>query len=111
MDIKAPTISRADLISSSENFVFVGFIDNWSVTLDGTERIISAEARDYTSIFLDTTFDNASLPDDQNKRTRKIQLNRQISTIIGDLVSNVQGAENIQVEDRTGQAIKTLKER
>ena len=84
-----------------DNVIFAGYADQLSMTLDSTTREVTINARDYTSIFLDTKFDNANLEDAKGKRTRKISLARPLIAILKDLVSNVPGTKGISIVDRT----------
>ena len=76
--------------------------------MDAGERLITMEGRDYTALLIDSTFDNANLEDEAGKRTRKINLNRPIKSIIQDLLSNVPAAANIPIEDQEWPGVKEL---
>lgn len=98
-----------DVQTKQDDIMFIGYADSYNMTMDGTERMVNFEGRDYTSFFIDTNFDDANLEDDSGKRKRKIDLNRPVIDIIKDLISNTPGAESIPIVDQTnGQAIKNF---
>ena len=102
-------LSSEDLQARESDVVFVGFLDSLQTNLDTHERTVSVECRDYTSLFIDATFDNANLPDAEGKRRKKITLNRPLADIFADLIKNVPGAGKIEVEDRTDGQISNFR--
>ena len=100
--------TQKDLKDNQDKILIVGFADNHTIRLENSERTVSFDGRDYTSLFIDTTFDNANLQDEEGKRTRKINLNRPVKSIIEDLISNTPGAESIEVDDRSGKGIQNF---
>ena len=97
--------SNFDLNQVREKAIILGFVDTQSIELDASGRTISFEGRDYTSIFIETKFDNANLADAEGKRRRKIALSRPLKAIIEDLMKNVPGSGGITIEDRTNGAV------
>lgn len=94
-----------------EDVVFIGYADTYNVVFDSSERMIRIEGRDFTSLLIDATFDNANLPDPASggSRLRKINLNRSIVAIIKDILSNVPAATGLKVRDETeGKALKNF---
>ena len=97
--------SLKDKPLSVEDIVFTGFADTSQVMFDESERVVTLNGRDYTSVFIDTVFDNASLEDAAGKRTRVIDLNRPVVDIIKDLISNVPAAgDGIRIRNEIGEA-------
>ena len=88
--------------------IMAGFADAHNISLDASARTVQFDGRDYTSLFIDTRFDNANLNDDEGRRLRKIKLARPLVSILEDLKSNVAGAEKIQIEDRTQGAVQNF---
>lgn len=91
-----------DITSNIDKVVFTGFADKHSIQLNESERTVSLEGRDNTSLLIDSTFDNANLEDEEGKRVRAIRLDRPVKAIIQDLLSNVPAAKNIEIDDRSG---------
>ena len=104
---KLDNITDFKLKQVRDNSIFVGNVDQYSVKLDSAVREVHIEGRDFTSIFLETKFDNANLEDEASKRTRKIDLNRSLVKILEDLKSNVPGAESIAIEPAEGITLPT----
>ena len=104
---KLDNITDFKLKQVRDNSIFVGNVDQYSVKLDSAVREVHIEGRDFTSIFLETKFDNANLEDEESKRTRKIDLNRSLVKILEDLKSNVPGAESIAIEPAEGITLPT----
>ena len=103
MDLKQlRDFTLQDVKANLDKAIFTGFADTHSIKLDQSERLVTMEGRDYTALLIDSTFDNANLEDEAGKRTRKIDLNKPVKSIIQDLLSNVPAAKNIQIEDRSG---------
>ena len=99
MDIKSLSgFTDKDFYS---NLLFRGFADSHNVTLESQQRIVTFEGRDYTALFIDAPFDNASLPDDTGERKTTISLNRPVKTIVQDLISNLPAVKNIKIRDET----------
>ena len=97
--------SNYDLNLAREKAIILGFADVSSIELDASGRTITMEGRDFSSIFIETKFDNANLADAEGKRRRKIALNRSLMAIIEDLMKNVPGSGGITIEDRTNGAV------
>ena len=93
---------------AQEKTIFAGFADSHNIKLDSVSRLINLSGRDFTSMFIDTKFDNANLSDAEGKRLRKIRLNRPLVAILEDLKSNVPGAGAIMIEDRTEGAVQNF---
>ena len=88
--------------------MIIGFVDTHSIALDSSGRIVSFSGRDYTSIFIETKFDNADISDQESKKRRKISLNRPLTDILQDLLKNVPGSGDIQIEDRTSGSVQNF---
>ena len=101
-------ISAKDLKDNADKIIITGFADNHTIRLEQTERTVSFDGRDYTALFIDSTWDNANLEDDKGKRTRQINKQRPVKDIIEDLISNLPAAAGIEVLDMSGQAVKNL---
>lgn len=101
-DLKTLTSISEESLSDDEDILFIGFADQHSIVLDSADRTVTLECRDYTSLFIDTRYDDANLPDATGKRTLKISKNQSIVKILEDIISNVPGAGAIKVDDRTG---------
>ena len=82
---------------NSDSVIFVGFADRHTIRLDESERIVSFEGRDYTSIFIDTPY-----------LGKGVNLKRPVKEVIEDLIKQVPGEHNIEVLDRSGMAIKSV---
>ena len=100
--------SNFNLDQVRRNAVVLGFVDQYGIELDASTRQVNMEGRDYTSIFLETKFDNANLENEQGKRNRKISLSRSLRDIIKDLMKNVPGSGGITIEDRTTRGITNV---
>ena len=99
---KLGNLSDFKLKQAKDKALFIGFVDEYSVRLEQSTREIVLNGRDYTTLFLETKFDNANLDDVTGKRRRKIDLRRSLVDIITDLKSNVPGAENISIVPAEG---------
>ena len=101
--------SASDLSDNEDKIILTGFADTHTIRLSESERTVSFDGRDYTALFIDSRFDDANLEDDKGKRTRKINLNRPVKSIIEDLKSNLPAAEKIEIDDRTeGKAVQNF---
>ena len=110
LDLKGlKNIQVKDLRNIRENAVITGFADTHSISLDQTERTITFAGRDYTSVFIDTKFDNAALEDANGKRLRKIDLNKPLVSVLEDVMSNVPSRGEIKIEDRTKGAVPNVR--
>ena len=99
-------ITNADI--KADDVSFIGFIDDVVVGLSGSNREVSFDCRDYTSLFIDTIFDDGNRPTAEGKKRRKIPLNRPMKAILQDLIGRVPGAGSIEVDDRTDGAVENF---
>ena len=86
--------SQRKITPNDENTVLVGFADENMIRFDDDNRTVSIEGRDYTALLIDQKF-FAPPPN----------LTQDLSTIIKTLIDSVRGAESIEIENRTGEAL------
>ena len=83
---------------NEDNIVFLGFVDESSVTFDDETRTVKIDGRDYTSLFIDQ----------KRVNTDPIPLNKPIDQIIKDIINEQEATKEIRVENRTGAPLPTL---
>jgi hypothetical protein len=83
---------------SRDNIVFLGFVDESSISFDDTTRTVKLEGRDYTSLFIDQ----------KRVNTDPIPLTKPIDELIKDLINEQEATKEITVENRTGEALPAL---
>jgi len=83
---------QVSLKPSKKNKIFLGFADENRITFNSDTRTVSIEGRDYTALLIDQKFfakaPNLTLP---------------LLTVMKNLIDLVKGAEDIKIENRTGQ--------
>jgi hypothetical protein len=93
------TDNSLNLIEPTEaNIVFLGFVDESSITFDDETRTVKIEGRDYTSLFIDQ----------KRLNTEPIPLNKPIDEIIKDIINEQEATREIQVVNRTGEQLPVL---
>lgn len=68
------------------NAVFLGFADKNAITFDDTSRVVRLEGRDYTSLYIDSTYDNK----------KPIALDTPLENVIADLSLQLKATSKIQ---------------
>ena len=83
---------------NEDNIIFQGFADESGLEFDDETRSVVLEGRDFTSLFIDVKrFD-----------TSPISLAKPIDQIIQELINEQESAQEITVENRTGEDLPVL---
>lgn len=86
--------SQRKITPNDDNAVLVGFADENTIRFDDDNRTVSIEGRDFTALLIDQKF-FAPPPN----------LTQDLATVIKTLIDSVKGAESIEIENRTGEAL------
>ncbi len=81
---------RQVIIPQKENIIFLGFVDEESISFDDSNQSVSIEGRDYTSLFIDV----------KRSRPYPLPLKKRIDLIIQDLINEQQSTEKIILDLR-----------
>lgn len=84
-------------IKDLSDVVFTGFADEESITLDDSRRVVRLEGRDLTSLLIDKKFGRGT-----------VEINKDIKTLYEDFLTEVPGAESIDVVVRGDLDLPTL---
>lgn len=84
---------------STENAIFLGFVDENSIEFNDTTRTVKLEGRDYTSLFIDKKYLGGP-----------IDLAQPLETILNKFLSEIPENANagIKLDNRTGETLPTL---
>ena len=82
------------LIPSDDNKIFLGFADENTIQMDSENRVVRIEGRDYTALLIDQKF-----------FAPPVNLALKLDVIMKQLIDLVKGAEDILIENRTGESL------
>ena len=71
----------------NDNAIFIGFADKNMIKFDDNNRTVTLEGRDYTALYIDSTYDNKE----------PINLTTPLENVIASLSGQLAGTKNIQV--------------
>jgi hypothetical protein len=75
----------------SHNRVFLGFVDDAEINMDGSRRNVVLKGRDYTSIYIDAPWAGEIL-----------DLGKPVDQILRDIIGKLKATGDITLDDRTG---------
>lgn len=93
-------IDLEDLSSLASSVVFQGFVDEETIELNEDTRTVKFEGRDFTSLFLDKKY----------LEGKPIPLTEPLDSLLTQFIAQIQGAEKITLDNRTGKTLPTLGE-
>ena len=82
---------------STENTVFVGYVDEESITYNDRDRTVRMEGRDLTSLFIDAKYLGSP-----------ISLSKPLDQVLTDLFKYQVATENMKLENRTGEVLPVI---
>lgn len=85
------------IVPSDDNAVFIGFVDEETISFDDEHRVVRMEGRDYTALLIDLKFP-----------AQKIDISQPLDVLIGGFLKANEATAAIVVDNRTGAPLPSV---